>query len=51
LLKYGLIPELIGRLPVIATLSELSEEALVQILIEPKNALVNNTKPCFPLKM
>ncbi len=40
LLKYGIIPELIGRLPVIATLEELSEEALVKILTEPKNALV-----------
>jgi ATP-dependent Clp protease ATP-binding subunit ClpX len=39
LIKFGLIPELIGRLPVIATLEELSPEALVQILIEPKNAL------------
>lgn len=40
LLKYGFIPELIGRLPVIATLSELTKEDLVRILIEPKNALV-----------
>ena len=40
LIKFGLIPELIGRMPVIATLAELSEEALVQILTEPKNALV-----------
>ena len=40
LIKFGLIPELIGRLPVVATLEELSPEALVQILIEPKNALV-----------
>jgi ATP-dependent Clp protease ATP-binding subunit ClpX len=40
LIKFGLIPELVGRLPVIATLDELSEEALVQILVEPKNALV-----------
>jgi ATP-dependent Clp protease ATP-binding subunit ClpX len=40
LIKFGLIPELVGRLPVVATLSELSEEALVQILTEPKNALV-----------
>ena len=39
-IKFGLIPELIGRMPVIATLAELSEEALVQILTEPKNALV-----------
>lgn len=40
LLKYGLIPEFIGRLPVIAALDELSEKALVRILTEPKNALV-----------
>ncbi len=40
LIKYGLIPELIGRMPVVTSLSELSEEAMVQILTEPKNALV-----------
>lgn len=40
LIKFGLIPELVGRLPVVATLSELDEEALIQILLEPKNALV-----------
>ena len=40
LIKYGLIPELIGRMPVVATLAELTEEALMQILTEPKNALV-----------
>ena len=40
LIKFGLIPELIGRLPVIATLSELDEAALIQILLEPKNALI-----------
>jgi len=40
LIKFGLIPELVGRLPVIATLNELDEEALIQILIEPKNALI-----------
>ncbi|MDP3761535.1 MAG: ATP-dependent Clp protease ATP-binding subunit ClpX [Ramlibacter sp.] len=40
LIKFGLIPELVGRMPVVATLSELSEEALVRILTEPKNALV-----------
>jgi len=39
LVKYGLIPEFIGRLPVVATLTELDEEALIQILSEPKNAL------------
>ena len=40
LLKYGLIPEFVGRLPVIVTLDALNEEALVTILTEPKNALV-----------
>ena len=40
LIKFGLIPELVGRLPVVAALSELTEEALIQILIEPKNALI-----------
>ena len=40
LIKFGIIPELIGRMPVIATLDELSEDALMQILTEPKNALV-----------
>ena len=40
LIKFGLIPELVGRLPVVATLSELTEEALIQILVEPKNALI-----------
>jgi ATP-dependent Clp protease ATP-binding subunit ClpX len=40
LIKFGLIPELVGRLPVVATLAELTEEALIQILTEPKNALV-----------
>ncbi|HET8694024.1 MAG: ATP-dependent Clp protease ATP-binding subunit ClpX [Burkholderiales bacterium] len=40
LIKFGIIPELIGRMPVVATLGELTEEALVQILTEPKNALV-----------
>ena len=40
LIKFGLIPELVGRMPVIAALAELSEDALVQILTEPKNALI-----------
>ncbi len=40
LIPFGLIPELVGRLPVVATLAELTEEALIQILIEPKNALI-----------
>jgi ATP-dependent Clp protease ATP-binding subunit ClpX len=40
LIRYGLIPEFVGRLPVVATLGELGESALVRILTEPKNALV-----------
>jgi ATP-dependent Clp protease ATP-binding subunit ClpX len=40
LIKFGLIPELVGRLPVVASLEELAEDALIQILVEPKNALV-----------
>ncbi len=47
LLKFGLIPEFIGRLPVIATLSELSMEALVDILKKPKNALVKQYQKLF----
>ncbi|MBW2653111.1 MAG: ATP-dependent Clp protease ATP-binding subunit ClpX, partial [Deltaproteobacteria bacterium] len=47
LLKYGLIPEFVGRLPVIATLDELSEEALVDILVKPKNALVKQYNKIF----
>jgi len=47
LLKFGLIPELIGRLPVIASLEELSEKALIDILVEPKNALVKQYQKLF----
>ncbi|SNR77515.1 ATP-dependent Clp protease ATP-binding subunit ClpX [Desulfurobacterium atlanticum] len=50
LVKFGLIPELIGRLPVIATLSELKEEDLVRILKEPKNALVKQYKKLLELE-
>lgn len=46
-IKYGLVPELVGRLPIIATLDELSEDALVKILTEPKNALVKQYKRLF----
>jgi ATP-dependent Clp protease ATP-binding subunit ClpX len=49
LLKYGLIPEFIGRLPVTATLTELDEEALVRVLTEPKNALVKQYKKLFEI--
>ncbi|HYB50869.1 MAG TPA: ATP-dependent Clp protease ATP-binding subunit ClpX [Burkholderiaceae bacterium] len=47
LIKFGLIPELVGRLPVAATLEELSQDALVQILVEPKNALIKQFRRLF----
>jgi ATP-dependent Clp protease ATP-binding subunit ClpX len=47
LIKFGLIPELVGRLPVVATLGELTEDALVQILTEPKNALLKQYQKLF----
>ncbi|HEY8553738.1 MAG TPA: ATP-dependent Clp protease ATP-binding subunit ClpX [Burkholderiales bacterium] len=47
LIKYGLIPEFVGRLPVIAVLDELDEKALIQILTEPKNALVKQYQKLF----
>jgi ATP-dependent Clp protease ATP-binding subunit ClpX len=47
LIKFGLIPELVGRLPVVATLGELTEEALVRILTEPRNALVKQYQKLF----
>lgn len=50
LVKYGLIPEFVGRLPVIATLDELDEDALVQILIEPKNSLVKQYQRLFEME-
>jgi len=50
LIKFGLIPELVGRLPVIATLDELTEEALVDILITPKNALVKQYARLFAME-
>ena len=50
LLKFGLIPEFVGRLPVIATLEDLDETALVQILSEPKNALVKQYRKLFELE-
>ena len=49
LLKFGLIPEFIGRLPVVTTLTELDEEALVRVLTEPKNALIKQYKKLFEL--
>ncbi|MDY0072241.1 MAG: ATP-dependent Clp protease ATP-binding subunit ClpX [Thauera sp.] len=50
LIKFGLIPELIGRLPVVATLQELDEAALVEILVEPKNALVKQYQKLFGME-
>ena len=50
LIKYGLIPEFVGRLPVVATLNELDEEALVQILTEPKNALTKQYLKLFEME-
>lgn len=50
LVKYGLIPEFLGRLPVIATLDELSADSLVRILTEPKNALIKQYKKLFAME-
>ncbi len=50
LIKYGLIPEFVGRLPVVATLSELNEAALIQILVEPKNALIKQYNKLFSME-
>jgi ATP-dependent Clp protease ATP-binding subunit ClpX len=50
LIRYGLIPEFVGRLPVVATLEELDEEALVTILTEPKNALVKQYERLFEME-
>ncbi|TDI77699.1 MAG: ATP-dependent Clp protease ATP-binding subunit ClpX [Betaproteobacteria bacterium] len=50
LVKYGLIPEFVGRLPVIATLDELDESALIQILAEPKNALTKQYQKMFNME-
>ncbi|BED93138.1 MAG: ATP-dependent Clp protease ATP-binding subunit ClpX [Candidatus Paraimprobicoccus trichonymphae] len=49
LIKYGLIPELVGRLPIITSLTGLDEDALVRILTEPKNSIVNQYKKLFTL--
>ncbi len=50
LIKYGLIPEFVGRLPVVATLEELDEEALVTILVQPRNALTKQYKKLFEME-
>ena len=49
LLKFGLIPEFIGRLPIVATLRELDKEALIKILVEPKNSLVKQYQKLFEI--
>ena len=50
LIQYGLIPEFVGRLPVVATLTELDEDALVQILTEPKNSLTKQYQKMFEME-
>ena len=50
LLKFGMIPEFVGRLPVVATLDDLDEAALVEILTEPKNALVKQYQKLFEME-
>ena len=50
LLKFGLIPELIGRLPIIATLNDLNEDALVKVMTEPKNALIKQYSTLFEME-
>jgi ATP-dependent Clp protease ATP-binding subunit ClpX len=50
LVKYGLIPELVGRLPVIASLDELDEKALIEILTKPKNAIVRQFQTLFGME-
>ena len=50
LIKYGLIPEFVGRLPIVSTLHELNKEALVRILTEPKNALIKQYQKLFSME-
>ena len=50
LLKYGLIPEFIGRLPIVATLEDLDEKSLIKILQEPKNSLIKQYKELFKIE-
>jgi len=50
LIKYGMIPEFLGRLPVIATLHELNEDSLIRILKEPKNALIKQYQKLFEME-
>ena len=50
LIKFGLIPELVGRLPVVATLRELDEQALIRVLTEPKNAVIKQVQKLFSME-
>src|SRR4029079_19106430 len=50
LIKFGLIPEFVGRLPAVATLDDLDEAALIQILVEPKNALIKQYQKMFRME-
>jgi ATP-dependent Clp protease ATP-binding subunit ClpX len=50
LVKYGLIPELVGRLPIVSLLQDLDEKALIDILLEPKNALIKQYKKLFEME-
>ena len=50
LIKFGLIPELVGRLPVVATLDELGEAALIDILVQPRNALIKQYQRLFEME-
>ena len=50
LIKYGLIPEFVGRMPVVSSLKELNQEALIRILTEPKNALIKQYQKLFAME-
>ncbi|MGD8574050.1 MAG: ATP-dependent Clp protease ATP-binding subunit ClpX, partial [Gammaproteobacteria bacterium] len=50
LIRFGLIPEFVGRLPVVATLEELDEEALMRILVEPRNAVTKQYRKLFDME-
>jgi ATP-dependent Clp protease ATP-binding subunit ClpX len=50
LIKFGMIPEFVGRLPVVTTLNELSEASLIRILVEPKNAVIKQFKKLFEME-
>ena len=50
MIKYGLIPEFVGRMPILATLEDLDEKSLVKILLEPKNSLIKQYQELFKLE-